>query len=71
MTRVEQCIRDLESGRRFNTNEDRKEILLINLKYWENSMKMKKDKIDDDLEKFYIMIQCAQKLNYDPFISRL
>ena len=34
-------------------------------------MKMKKDKIDDDLEKFYIMIQCAQKLNYDPFISRL
>ena len=52
-----------------NTNEDRKDMLLINLKPWENSLKMKR--AEDDLDKFYIMIHCAQKLNFDPFISRV
>jgi hypothetical protein len=65
--RCDQFIQSL-SNSHIIANEDRKDLLIINLKQWEQTVKGRHT--DDLLDKFYIVSKCAQLFNYDPFIAR-
>ena len=65
--RCEQFIQTL-SNSSIIAIESRKDLLVINLKQWEATVKGRHT--DEPLDKFYIVSKCAQIFNYDPFIAR-